>query len=620
MSSDGLHRLLFSFCMNRLKILEILSPSLRGRILFWWQLMMFFISVITVGAIVVDYGFVLDEREMSVVTEIYNCAWWVYLITYAIRLLVGWRSIMRKTVFMTMLMGILLLLSALARFVELSGSWLWLSGLWSLFSSKFVVLAILTLFAILNISQGVVNFINKKTNPALLMVVCFAVIIVIGALLLLLPRSTLEHIRLPLVDALFVSTSAVCVTGLSTVDVAQTFTMEGQIIIALLIQIGGLGVMTLTSFFAVFFMGGTSLYNQFALRDMIGSDTFNSLVSTLVYILGFTFVIEAIGAFFIWLSIHSTMGMTLDEEIFFSIFHSVSAFCNAGFSTLTGNLGNASLMNNHSVFYIIISMLIVLGGIGFPILMNFWGMLSYYVRSFFEQIFYHRKRQRYIHLFNINTKLVIRGTLLLIIFGTLSIALFEWNGAFAHFSPWDKFVHSLFNVIVPRTAGFNSVDLTQFSVLTIILYILLMWIGGASQSTAGGIKVNTFMVAIANFISVIRGRQSVTLFGREISSDSVRRVSAVIFGSIFTILLFFFILVVLEPGLPAQGLLFETVSAISTVGSSLNITPLLGDDSKIVVIILMFIGRIGLITVLMSVIRQSNNPKYRLPKDNVIIN
>lgn len=603
-----------------LKISEILSPSLKGRILFWWRLMMFFISVITVGAIVVDYGFVLDAREMSVVTEIYNCAWWVYLITYVIRLLVGWRSIMRKTVFMTMLMGILLLLSALARFVELSGSWLWLSGLWSLFSSKFVVLAILSLFAILNISQGVVNFINKKTNPALLMVACFAIIIIIGALLLLLPRSTLPHIRLPIVDALFVSTSAVCVTGLSTVDIAQTFTMEGQIIIALLIQVGGLGVMTLTSFFAVFFMGGTSLYNQFALRDMIGSDTFNSLVSTLVYILGFTCVIEAIGAFFIWLSIHSTMGMTIDEEIFFAIFHSVSAFCNAGFSTLTGNLGNANLMNNHSVFYLIISMLIVLGGIGFPILMNFWRMLSYYIRAYFGRIFYRRPRQRYLHLFNINTKIVLRGTLGLIIFGTLFIALFEWNGAFANFSVWDKFIHSLFNAVVPRTAGFNSVDLTNFSILTIIVYILLMWIGGASQSTAGGIKVNTFMVAIANVLSVIRGRQSVTLYGREISADSVRRVSAVIFGSIFTIFLFFFMLVAMEPNLPVQGLLFETVSAISTVGSSLNITPQLGEDSKVVVIVLMFVGRIGLITILMSVMRQSGNPKYRLPKDNVIIN
>lgn len=521
---------------------------------------------------------------------------------------------------MTVLMGSLLLLSAMPHFITLSGGWLWLSGLWTLLSSKFFVLAVIGLFSILNISQGVVNFINKKTNPALLMAACFAIIIIFGALLLLLPRSTLEHIRLPIVDALFVSTSAVCVTGLTTVDIAQTFSLEGQIIIALLIQIGGLGVMTITSFFAVFFMGGTSLYNQFALRDMVGSDTFSSLMSTLLYIVSFTFFIEAVGAFFIWISIHSTMGMTLEEEIFFSIFHAVSAFCNAGFSTLSGNLGNANIMYGHSTFYLIISMLVVLGGIGYPILINLWRMFSYYVGRVVRTIFGRSNGKRFIHLFNVNTKIVLRGTLALIVVGTFLIALFEWNGAFASFSAWDKFVHSLFNAVVPRTAGFNSVDLTHFSIMTIIIYLVLMWIGGASQSTAGGIKVNTFMVALANLVSVVRGRQSVTLFGREISAYSVRRVSAVIFGSIVTIFSFFFALVLMEPNLPVKGLLFETVSAFSTVGSSLNITSQLGADSKVVVSLLMFVGRVGLITILMCVVRHGEQPKYRLPKDNVIIN
>lgn len=606
--------------MRKLNISEILSPSVKSRISFWCQLVMFFFSVITVGAIVVDYGFVLDAQETSVINKIYQYAWWVYLLTYLLRLMVLWRSIMRKTVVLTIFMGALLLLSALPKFITLSAGWMWLSGVWTLFSSKFVLITILGLFALLNISQGIVNFINKKTNPALLMAACFAVIIIIGALLLLLPRSTLEHIRLPIVDALFVSTSAVCVTGLTPVDISQTFSLEGQIIIALLIQIGGLGVMTITSFFAVFFMGGTSLYNQFALRDMVGSDTFSSLMSTLLYILGFTFVIEAVGAFCIWLSIHSTMGMTLDEEIFFSIFHAVSAFCNAGFSTLTGNLGNPDIMANHSMFYLIITMLIVLGGVGFPILMNFWRMLAYYISTFFGRLFLRRKRQRYIHLFNINTKIVLRTTFGLILLGTLLIAFFEWNGALAGFSTGEKLVHSLFNAVVPRTAGFNSVDLTEFSVLTILVYIVLMWIGGASQSTAGGIKVNTFAVAVANFLSVVKGRHSVTLLGREISAESVRRVSAVIFGSIFTIFTFFTLLVVFEPTMSLQGLLFETVSAISTVGSSLNITPALGADSKIALVVLMFIGRVGLITVLMSVVKSGENPKYRLPKDNVIIN
>lgn len=582
---------------------------------------MFLVSSIAVAAIVIDYGFVLDEGETQMIHNIYRFTWWVYILSYIVRLILQWRDIKRKAVWMTLFSGLLLFLSALPRFITLNESWMWLSGVWNILLHNLFLIFVICYFALIEVSRGVVSFINKKTNPATLMAVCFAVIILFGALLLLLPRSTLDHIRLPVVDALFVSTSAVCVTGLSTVDIAQTFSTEGMIIIALLIQIGGLGVMTITSFFAMFFMGGTGLFNQFALRDMVGSEQFSSLISTLLYILGFTFVIEVIGAFGIWLSIHSTMGMTLREEIFFSIFHSISAFCNAGFSTMSGNLGNEAIITNHNGFFLVISILIILGGIGFPILMNIKRLCGYHLRKLLHRLL---KRDgampRYTHITNINTRIVLIMTMILLSVGTVAIAILEWNGAFDGMPTFDKIVHSFFNAVAPRTAGFNSVDLGHFSILTILLYILLMWIGGASQSTAGGIKVNTFAVALANLMAVIRGRDSVTLFQREIAADSVRRASAVLFGSIITIVIFFVSIVALEPDLPVDGLLFEVVSAFGTVGSSLNITPLLSSNSKVLILILMFVGRVGMITVLMSFLRHGSSPKYRFPKDNVIIN
>ena len=166
------------------------------------------------------------------------------------------------------------------------------------------------------------------------------------------------------VDSLFTATSAVCVTGLVPVDVATTFTTSGLVVIILLIQIGGLGVMTLTSFFAMFFMGNTSLYNQLVVRDMVSSNSLGSLLSTLLYILGFTLVIEGIGMVSIWFSIHGTLGMSLESELAFSAFHSISAFCNAGFSTLSGNLGNPMVMTNHNWLFISVSFLVILGGIG----------------------------------------------------------------------------------------------------------------------------------------------------------------------------------------------------------------------------------------------------------------
>lgn len=354
---------------------------------------------------------------------------------------------------------------------------------------------------------------------------------------------------------------------------------------------------------------------------MVGSDTLGSLLSTLRYILGFTFAIEAAGALLIWLNIHSTMGMTLSRELFFSIFHSVSAFCNAGFSTLQGNLGNRSLMAGHNGFYIAISLLVILGGIGYPILVNLKNLAMYYIKGIYVQIF--RKglhRKRYVHIANINTRIVLVATLVLLASGTFIVAVMEWNGAFSGM-PWtDRIVQSFFNATVPRTAGFNSVDIAGFSTVTIIVYVILMWIGGASQSTAGGIKVNTIAVSVSNFISIIKGRSGAVAFNREISPYSVRRASATIFGSIIVISLSFLLLVFCEPHIEPGRLFFETVSAYSTVGATLDTTPLLGEPGKIILVLLMFTGRVGLITLLMGIVQPKGQPKYRYPQESVIIN
>ena len=577
-------------------------------------------SICVVAAVIVDYGFKLDTDEMSFIMLVYNAAWWIYFISFVYKVVVHWSEVWRKGISFTLILGIMLCASALPKFFNTPVDSQILTVLWSFMIHKYFIISIIGLLSLITISQWIVNFVNKRTNPALLIVICFMTVIAIGALLLLLPRSTLEHIRLPIVDALFISTSAVCVTGLSTVEIANTFTMEGQIIIALLIQIGGLGIMTITSFFALFFMDGIGLYSQFSLKNMIASSS-DSLKSVLTNVLGFTFVIEIIGAILIWFSIHSTMGMLLDDEIFFSLFHSISAFCNAGFSTLEGNLGNDLILYNHNIFYLIISLLIVLGGIGFPILMSLKKILLYYGSDLLHKTFRkNEQRPRYMHIADINTKIVLYSSIYLILLGTIGIALFEWNGAFSSFSADEKIVQSLFNAVAPRTAGFNSVAPSDFTRVTIILYLVLMWIGGGSQSTAGGIKVNTFAVALASLKSLIKGKHSTTLFNREITYSSIRRTLVVVFGSICTIALFYVALLLLEPSIPSIDLLFECVSAFSTVGSSLGITPLLGNISKILLVVLMFLGRVGFITVLMSILPQKEQPKYRLPKEDIIIN
>ncbi len=600
---------------------QLVTLQRRKQLLRYVQASAFVMALLFLVALFFDYGYTLKPHEQHFVYGVYRVAWYFFMVLYLFRLLFQHESIRRKNLLFTALAGVALFLPLLPMLFPLQGEGALLHKVWGLLSDKYYQVVVIALFAATELSRGVVGIVNRRTNPALLLATAFLLIIFVGTLLLLVPRSTLEHVHLSIVDALFVATSAVCVTGLSPVDLATTFTTEGQLVIMLLIQIGGLGVMTITSFFALFFMGNTGLLNQFALRDMVSSDTFSSLVSMLLYILGFTFVIEAAGAALIWYNIHGSLQMGLHEELFFALFHAVSAFCNAGFSTLTDNLGNAAVIGGHSGLYLTISVLVILGGIGFPILVNFKEVLFYHIKLIGYRLFRRSKRpHRYRHMTNINTKSVLILTGLLLLVGTAVIALLEWNGAFASMPVGERWVQSFFNAVVPRTAGFNSVDTAQFSMLTLMVILFMMWIGGASQSTAGGIKVNTFAVACANFIAVVRGRDRVEMFGRELPATSVQRASAVIFGSILIILLFFVLLVIVEPQIAPFRLFFEVVSAFATVGSSLHVTPELGDGGKVLITMLMFIGRVGLITVVMSLVPHREPLKLRYPKDHIIIN
>ena len=570
------------------------------------------IALLTLSTVVIDFGFSLSAEEKNIAMRIYNFSWWFYFIVFTVRLGIFFYKFRKASAGLTILTGLLIYLTLLPRMFSVSPDGLLYSVWWFLGHLKTTIFVI-SVFAVLDLSKSIISFLNRKTNPALMMATGFAVIIFIGGLLLLLPRSIAAGANLSVVDAFFVSTSAVCVTGLSPVDISTTFTIDGQLIILALIQIGGLGVMTITSFFALFYMGNTNLYSQLAVKNMIGTDTWNSLLSTLFYILGFTFSIEMIGAAFIWLSVHSTLEMTMQEEVYFAIFHSISAFCNAGFSTLSNNLGNPSFMGINSL-YVIISVLVILGGIGFPILMNLKCALFYNVRRLFNKDY-----RQYLRVTTINTKIVLATTVLLVL-STVAFALIEWNGAFAGMTTWEKIVQSFFHASVPRTAGFNSVDMGSFSNIGILVFMILMWIGGASQSTAGGIKVNTIAVAWANFMSVIRERKSVVILKREVSQESVQRATATVFASILVILLAFIILLATEPGLTPKQLLFEVVSAVGTVGSSLNATAYLTTAGKIIVSLLMFVGRVGLIVVAMSFVKKKGQERFSYPKDNVIIN
>lgn len=590
-----------------------------NQLLNWVMGINFLCGIVFLLAIVYEYGFRISAAEYNLIHTVYHTIWVIFLVTTTVQIVFRQEDSSFKFTPWTWILTILLYLTLLPVVFKKPEETTGVYWVWVFFHHAYYKGTILVLLSFSQLSGILVRLLGKRTNPSLILAGSFLVFILLGTGLLMLPRATYHGISF--MDALFTATSATCVTGLVTVDVPSTFTLEGQILIILLIQIGGLGVMTLTSFFAMFFMGNTSLYNQLVVRDMVNSQSLSSLLSTLLYILGFTLAIEAAGMGVIFLSIHGTMGMDIEEELAFSAFHSISAFCNAGFSTLYGNLGNELVLHNHNLLYITISFLVILGGIGFPILVNLYETVSYESKRLYHRYVKKNKRTiRKIHLYNLNTRIVLIMTAILLVTGTVAIVIFEWNHAFAGMTVTEKWVQGFFNATCPRTAGFSSVGMTTFSVQTLLLMVVLMMIGGGTQSTAGGVKVNVFAVVMLNLRAILIGADKVNIFNRELSHDSIRRSNATLILYLLIVFAGIFGLSILEPQASVMALVFECTSALSTVGSSLDLTPTLGSDSKLIVIVLMFIGRVGVLTLISSLIKQKKITKYKYPSDNIIIN
>ena len=574
---------------------------------------------VIVGA-VLEMGFELSERLKSEFDLVFLWAWNMFLLERVCHLLLA-KPGQRKSAysFLGWIINGLLTLTLIPIILYLLG----INddtGLIKILENKTIYLLILLLISFIELSDAVITSLGRKSNPALMMAVSFLFIIMVGSGMLLMPRCIQHGVHLSWIDSLFTATSAVCVTGLTTIDVPSTFTCLGQLIVMLLIQVGGLGVMTITSFFALFFMGNTSIYNQMQVQDMVSSKSLASLWSTLLNIIGFTAFLELAGAVMIFLNIHGTIGLDLRHELFFSVFHAVSAFCNGGFSNYQDGMSAPVLMEGHSCLYIILALLIIFGGIGYPVLVNLKAAVSRHAKVLWKWINGHRYASLNIpNLFDLNTKIVLRTTTLLIVIGTVLIAFFEWNNTFAGMPIHEKLTQAFFNAVSPRTAGFVSVNLNHMCIQSVFIYTVLMWIGGASQSTAGGVKVNAFAVAFLNIRAIIHGTTRVEFAGRELSSDSIRRANAAVFVSLIVLGIFIFLITLTEPDLPLKAIVFECVSAFATVGSSLGLTPELHDTSKALIVVLMFIGRVGLVTMAQGLLKQYKNQNYKLPQDNITI-
>ncbi|APD06617.1 ktr system potassium uptake protein B [Flavobacteriaceae bacterium UJ101] len=477
---------------------------------------------------------------------------------------------------------------------------------------------ILLLISFIVLSHWLNRIEIKLLHPSLIFILSFVFLIVIGTILLLLPNST--HDSISLINALFTATSAVTVTGLAVVDTANDFTQLGQTFIMFLFQIGGLGMLTFTNLLVISMGNKTSFRTRLMIGEFVNEENINSTFRMLVSIIVFTFLIEFIGAVFVYQSVIDTS--EIENKVFFSVFHAISAFCNAGFSTLQNSFYEETVRFNYNL-QLVIGILIIIGAMGFNV-------SSFYINKARLKLI--NKLQRITGKGNViinnkkqsvNALISVRTTFILIFIGMVMFYFLEKDHALENYDTYGKLVSSFFNSVTTRTAGFNTLDLSSLSIPTLMIFMLLMWIGAAPGSTGGGIKTTTFAVASLNIVKQVTRKKHLMIYWREISEYTISRMFAVISLSLIAIGLSCFLLLLFDPQIKPVEALFECFSAYSTVGLSLGITAQLSFSSKLVLIVVMFIGRISFLTFLSGLIlqlrpyRKKETTTFKAPKINI---
>lgn len=433
-------------------------------------------------------------------------------------------------------------------------------------------------------------------HPTQVLALGFLAAILLGTVLLMLPIATVDARGLAWLDAMFTATSAVCVTGLVVVDTGTALTRFGQIVILVLVQIGGLGFMALAAMIAVLLGKRITINDRVILKESLNQLSLQGIVRVVRSIVVLTIAIELVGATILAWSFAQTM--SLGDAIYNGIFHAVSAFNNAGFDLFTTSLID---YNNDPIVMLCIMALLTIGGMGLLV----W-----------ENAIQHGVQ---VARWSLHTKIVMVTTIVLLVVGSVFVFCFEYSaGAFADFSLGEKVLNSMFQSATSRTAGFFSVTMTSLTTATIVVMIMLMFIGASPGSTGGGIKTTTFALAILTVYNVLRGRSEIHVGQRTVTAPLLLKSFAVVFVAISWVMVATLILTVTESA-PFLWLVFEVVSAFATVGLTLGVTPELSDIGKVVILATMYIGRVGPLTLFAALMLRSRVPLYRHPEESVLV-
>lgn len=456
-----------------------------------------------------------------------------------------------------------------------------------------------------------INASEKRIRPEWIAIKAFSLAILAGTILLILPFSSHDGNWTDPLTALFTATSATCVTGLIVVDTGSYFSFFGQLVILCLIQLGGIGIMTLGTFLLVLVGRRLSMRNDFVLTDALGREHVRGVKSFIVRACLFALLIESAGVAVLAHRLVSRHGYSYTEGAYYGVFHAISAFCNAGFSLYQNSLVD---LRSDKVIILSVAALIILGGLGFLVLYNL------------SSIKFWRRNPLLRGNVTLHSKIVLTGTLFLVIVGWVIFTLVEWNQTLAPLDWSTKLSCAFFQSVTPRTAGFNVIDMSQTRPATLFSTIILMFIGGSPGSAAGGIKTTTLIVLILTVCAMIRGRDETELYHKSVPVKVVREAISIFVLSLLCVGLCFAALLLTQhlPSLSADisasdALMFETVSAFATVGLSTGISPQLSIVGKLCIVACMFIGRLGSLTIALVVGRRELGQAVRYPDEEVVV-
>jgi trk system potassium uptake protein len=572
--------------------------------------------LISLGAIVVllyFHGFYLSDEISNTVRVALKASLAFYLVKYIVQVFYSFSpwQLLKETKWEAMLMSFLAaniltriftgeeLIHLMARRLELAD----LEDIFMVFIQIYVLL-----FITIEVGKASKFKILYKLSPPVTLILSFLILIFSGTSLLMLPAMTVGPESMPILEALFTATSAGCITGLIVVDTATYFTAKGQAIIMILFQLGGLNIVSFASWFGLFAGGKLGIRQQKMLSTSFEGTGLHDSTRLFRSIFRIMLAIEGVAAtlvFFSWSE--DVVFKNLTQKIFFSIFHAISAFNHAGFSTFTDGLYAPELRSNYAL-HMILAVAIVFGSIGFGTLRDVFSLQTY--RNRIAQPWKH---------FRLSTKISIYMTAILIPLGVVVISILDWDNLSSNTTSLGAMTHALFQSITTRSSGFNTIDIGNLGMASLFFMMILMFIGGATGSTGGGIKTSTFALVLLSAVTTIRGRKTAELFKMTIPNELMAKAFSIFLFAITFIALGTFAMLITDGHIPFENLLFEQISAFCTVGLSTGITSDLSAIGKSILIASMFIGRVGTLSLFFALSKQAKASDYKYPKATMMV-